>query len=170
MSSSAVISDDGLYRFELRRDVGIAPVWQMEPRSVTWMMLNPSTADADVNDATIRRCMDFSGRWWGYEEMIVVNLMPIREVNPRRAKKAHAVTPQDVIDENLRYVRSAVMESKETILAWGSAGAGPLAWAVWEVLRNLRRQNVSALGWTKNHQPSHPLYLKRSTERSLVVY
>lgn len=50
------------YRYTLRR------VWRSvdEPRVVTWVLLNPSTADEFASDPTIRRCMGFSQEW-GFE-------------------------------------------------------------------------------------------------------
>jgi len=46
-------------------------------RDVTWIMLNPSTADDQVDDPTIRRCIGFS-RAWGFGAMNVVNLFALR--------------------------------------------------------------------------------------------
>jgi hypothetical protein len=50
MWRSATISDCGRYRYALGRR------WDDGP-TACWVMLNPSTADADVDDPTIRRCV-----------------------------------------------------------------------------------------------------------------
>ena len=57
MQRRAVLSGDREYRYSLER------IWQpLKPR-VLWLMLNPSTADENFDDATIRRCVGFSQRW-----------------------------------------------------------------------------------------------------------
>ena len=53
----ARMSADGRYRFLLTRRTGFGE------KKVMFLMLNPSTADAVQNDATIRRCMGFASRW-----------------------------------------------------------------------------------------------------------
>jgi hypothetical protein len=55
VNGSALISPDGMYRYKLLRGWGIGP-------RVMWIMLNPSTADASVDDRTIERCTMFSVR------------------------------------------------------------------------------------------------------------
>ena len=62
---SAVISDCQRYRYWLERDRGERPL--------VFVMLNPSTADAEVDDPTIRRCRRFASDN-GYTGIIVVNL------------------------------------------------------------------------------------------------
>jgi hypothetical protein len=74
--SDAIISDDGKYRFSLTRRWG-----SEEDGFVVWVMLNPSTADASQNDATIRRCMRFA-KDWGYGGIEVVNLYAYRSRDP----------------------------------------------------------------------------------------
>jgi len=71
----AIVSDDGLYRYRLWRR------WDAECPTMVWIMLNPSTADAEVDDPTIRRCIGFARRehCGGIE---VVNLYALRATNP----------------------------------------------------------------------------------------
>jgi hypothetical protein len=52
------LSDCGTYRYELWRR------WAEGPH-VLFVMLNPSTADAVTDDATIRKCIGYAKRW-GY--------------------------------------------------------------------------------------------------------
>lgn len=71
---AASISECGTYRWTLQRR------WAAGER-VCWIMLNPSTADAERDDPTVLRCMAFS-RSWGYGGLIVVNLYPFRSSKP----------------------------------------------------------------------------------------
>jgi hypothetical protein len=65
-TKSAVISANGKYRYFLRRTVSGGR------RIATFIMLNPSTADAQADDPTIRKCIGFC-RLWGCGELYVVN-------------------------------------------------------------------------------------------------
>ena len=56
MNGSAIISDDAVHRFELWR------TWDDTKPRMTFVMLNPSTADAVKSDATITRCIGFAMR------------------------------------------------------------------------------------------------------------
>lgn len=50
-------------------------------------MLNPSTADENVDDPTIRRCINFA-KDWGYGGMYVGNLFAFRTAYPKELKEA----------------------------------------------------------------------------------
>ncbi len=149
---SAVISDDGLYRYRLDR-------WWGDGARVVWVMLNPSTADADEDDPTIRRVMRFS-RDWGYDGCTVVNLYPLRATKPadlRRWLRRHVIAPAMI--ENAKYVERLTVDAPLTIAAWG-AHADPD-----DVLPP--PQTWCHLGITpKTGQPRHPLFVPASTKPS----
>ena len=48
-------------------------------------MLNSSTADETTDDPTIRRVVDFSRRW-GFSQLIVVKLAPLRSTDPKKGR------------------------------------------------------------------------------------
>lgn len=54
IKSDAIISDCGNYRYQLNC------VWDESLPIVPFIMLNPSTADGNVDDPTIRRCVGFA--------------------------------------------------------------------------------------------------------------
>ena len=77
--SEATFSECGRYRYTLRR------AWDAGPShsgTVCWVMRNPSTADADKLDPTLRRCRGFT-LGWGFAAMSVVNLYALRSTDPR---------------------------------------------------------------------------------------
>src|SRR5271154_3410516 len=76
MISTADISEDGLYRYWLTR------TWDPTKPVLNWIMLNPSTADANKDDATIRRCMNFA-KHWHYGGIAVYNLFAFRATDPK---------------------------------------------------------------------------------------
>jgi hypothetical protein len=148
MKRAAEISEDGKYRYTLSRD------WSApgEPtRTVVFVGLNPSTADAEKDDPTIRRCVGFA-KAWGYNRLVMVNLFAFRATDPADMKKSEA--PIGLANPKIVMVESA--KAQLTVCAWGTHGAFK------DVGRNML-QYLSAphhLGLTKNGHPKHPLYLK----------
>src|SRR5262249_32293760 len=108
MLRGAVISGDGRYRYSLTRR------WGRGPRAL-WIMLNPSRADREVDDPTIRRCIGFSGSW-GYGAMEVVNLYALRTPEPRLLRRH----PDPVGPENDGWITRASRRATEIVLAWGA--------------------------------------------------
>ena len=148
-AASAVISQDGRYRFRLSRQ------WGVGPRPV-FCMLNPSTADGTRDDPTIRRCMGFA-RAWGYGGIEVVNLFPWRATDPRDLVEAHR-RGEDIAlrEERDRHVRLAVNHDTHEVVVIAAWGAHPLAR---EECRTLPDVALRCLGTTKSGAPRHPLYL-----------
>lgn len=85
---------------------------------VNFVMLNPSTADAEQDDPTIRKCIGFAQRW-GYTGMHVVNLFALRSTDPK-ALYAH---PDPVGPENYAFLEAGLLSAPLTIVAWGKHGA-----------------------------------------------
>jgi hypothetical protein len=110
MIRDAVISACGQYRYYLVR------IWG-EGKLLVFVMLNPSTADANVDDATVRKCTGFA-KALGFDGYIIVNLFALRSTDPAGLRKV-----DDPIGEhNDYYVREAMKRGGMTIAAWGRHG------------------------------------------------
>lgn len=152
LERDAVISDCGKYRYLLRR------TWDhMKPRALI-VMLNPSTADAEIDDATIRSCIRLC-REMGYGSFEVVNIFGLRATDP--AELAKADDPIGPMNE--RILASAIGRCDVVICAWG---AHPMAARKSQFLIGLIRSYRPAaycFGTTKAGAPKHPLYIKSGT-------
>jgi len=144
---TAIFSDDLRYRYRLTRR------WHHgRSAPILFILLNPSTADAAHDDATIRRCLGFA-KARGHGEMIVVNLFTLRSTDP----KALYLADDPVGPNNDIQIRRAIADAAEVIVGWGTHGA--LLSRGDSVARRFRDSNLLAFGLTKNRQPKHPLYL-----------
>jgi hypothetical protein len=149
-TSYAKLSGDGRYRYTLGR------VWDSSPPAV-FVMLNPSTADAERDDNTIVRCCNFA-KDLGCGGLHVVNLYAYRATKPTDLwKAADPIGPEN--DEILRATfLTAHGEGSPVIAAWGvNAKADREAFV--SVLARAAGVTLTALGVTKDHAPRHPLYL-----------
>jgi hypothetical protein len=152
MIKSARISPDGLYRYELRR------TWDKTLPILEWIMLNPSTADAYVDDNTIKRCIAFA-RAWGYGGIVVRNLFAWRATNPAELLSANDPFGPD----NAEFLNKK--DAKTTVVAWG---AHPMANRIWRAQTSWGKRELWCLGVNANGSPKHPLYVPSS--RTLVPW
>lgn len=151
--AGATVSACGRYRYELTRR------WDDSGPLLEWIMLNPSTADADADDPTIRRCIGFAKRW-GYGAIVVRNLYALRATNPQvllnylggLADLIPAIGP-----ENFAYLNK--IDADCTIAAWGAHAAG-LEWHAAGL--RIKRRNLFCLGANRGGSPKHPLYVPSS--------
>jgi hypothetical protein len=157
MEKDAVISDCGKYRYLLRR------AWDHSLPRALFIMLNPSTADAEIDDPTIRSCIRLT-KALGYGSFEVINLFGLRTTNPDELANAH----DPIGPRNADIGDAAISRCDIAICAWG---AHPMA------LRRSRDMRGWVRGWkpaaycfglTKNGRPKHPLYLQTGTP--LQVY
>ncbi|AYD87330.1 hypothetical protein SEA_VALENTINIPUFF_28 [Microbacterium phage ValentiniPuff] len=149
--SDAVLSDDGRYRYLLTRQWAPPTAPQL-----TFVMLNPSTADASADDPTIRRCMAFARRE-GYGGIVVVNLFAYRATDPRRL-----LDVDDPIGPNNREIlQSAIgLARHRVVAAWGVDGGTFGREQAIFVEHIATRHPLQELGRTKDGHPRHPLYVR----------
>ena len=152
IDTGAVFSEDGIYRYRLWR------FWDDTTLPMVFVLLNPSTADTEADDPTIRRCMGFAKRE-GCGGIQVVNLFALRSTDPK-ALYSH---PDPVGPDNDEALLAAAASATTVVAAWGVHGA--LHGRGDQVMTALRQAGVRlmALGRTKDGHPRHPLYLAGST-------
>ena len=148
---NAIISADGKYRYQLSR------IWDEEKPNILFIMLNPSTADADVDDPTIRRVMNFS-KSWGYGGVFVCNLYAFRSTDP----KALRHTDDPVGEDNIEHIKELIGVTERVVYAWGNNKKEP------EWLSSLV-DTPYCIDISKKGVPRHPLYLKSELHPKLYL-
>lgn len=145
----ASLSSCERYRYRLTR------TWDPARPTATFLMLNPSTADALVDDPTIVRCCNFA-RSWGMGGLLVVNLYAYRATNPTDLwTVSDPVGPDN--DQHLRQAfASAEAKEAPVVAAWGVNAKPERVADVAEFAGPLL-----ALGLTKAGQPRHPLFMPK---------
>ena len=155
MQAGAEFDTTGCYRYLLWRS------WDEQAGRVGFVMLNPSRADAIVNDPTLRRCLGLA-RSWGYGSLEVANLFAYCTAQPSHLRRVS----DPVGKENDRYLVALSQRVDHIVFAWGNGGKlQSRDQAVRALLGD--RKPIYCLGTTKLGQPRHPLYLRRDAQRSL---
>lgn len=145
----AALSPDGAYRYVLVRRWGAG-------QAMTFIMLNPSTADAEVDDPTIRRCVSFA-RIAGAGAIHVLNLYAYRATRPADLWKAADPIGPDNDRTLAAHARSCADQDRPIVAAWGALARAD---RVKTVLAMPGMDRLTALGPpTKTGAPRHPLYL-----------
>ena len=143
---------DGVHRYHLWR------AWQSGARSVCWIMLNPSIADAAVDDPTIRKCVGFSRRW-GFGSIDVLNLYTYRATSPNELRRAGC--PNGEFADAV--IKSVLGEYTERVVyGWGTNARVDREVAVDALVRSQGFEPM-ALAVCQGGQPGHPLYLPYET-------
>lgn len=159
ISSDAKISENEIYRYFLKRK------WLDNDKVMTYIMLNPSKADALKDDPTIRKCVKLAMR----EEcgsIYVVNLFALRSSKPAELY----VNNDPVGPENNFWINKIVKQSQIIVAAWGNHGH--FLNRDIEVLNILKSLGLKlyCLGLNKNGSPKHPLARSISIDTKLIKY
>lgn len=163
MIKSAIFSIHKKYRYSLRRR------WygkdEME-RIALFVMLNPSTADDEIDDPTIRRCIHFTKKA-GCNSLEVVNLYAFKTSSPKELWAKKKLHINIIGSRNNQYIKIASDRAHHVVLAWGANAIEEkriddvieilgVNQGSWPLLTNLGEL-------TKKGFPRHPLYLKNET-------
>ena len=148
------------YRYSLKRSN--RPWSQLEgSRTIAFIGVNPSTADAENDDPTIRKCWGFTERW-GYDGFIMLNLFAFRATDPGTLKR---ITCDPVGPRNNEFLAQFARRCDKTILMYGNNGT--LYGRDLEVLSLLRTPETRPLYCLKQNRtgtPAHVLYLPNDSE------
>tara|TARA_R110000824_G_scaffold30668_15_gene100665 strand:- start:2356 stop:2850 length:495 start_codon:yes stop_codon:yes gene_type:complete len=156
------------YRHHLARQ------WDPALPLAVWVCLNPSTADANVDDPTTRKIRGFSERW-GYGNYILVNLYPLRATKPADLIAAPRGLRLGLIGAADRHIADAYRLAADRrgaiFFAWGANGGHHTIRERRAEVLALPRFGLKAycLGTTKHGEPRHPLYLRYDTPRVVVT-
>ena len=141
-----------------------------------FVMLTPSTAGADADDPTIRRCRDFATRE-GFARLTIANLYPFRATMPQDMRTqvdrlgwypSSGDVPISGDDLDLQAWRET-LEGEMTVVAWGATIDRPwlresAAARIIALTDMADRMGVDlyCLGTTRVGHPRHPLYVSSS--------
>ena len=80
MRTNAILSEDRKYRYVLLRE------WDSQLPKIMFIGLNPSTADENQDDPTIRRCIAFA-KSFDYGGFYMLNLFAYRSTSPSKLRE-----------------------------------------------------------------------------------
>ena len=157
--SAATISPCEQYRYNLHRTINLHGF------KVCVVMVNPSTADATANDATIRKLIGF-GKGFQWSEMTVVNLFAFRatDVNELRS----AIDPTGPFNDG--HILEAMFNANYVVVAWGRLAKLPPQlrdrWRSIVGLANALNKSMYCLGTCDDGHPKHPVMLGYANQLS----
>jgi hypothetical protein len=154
--NSAVLSDCGVYRYRLDRDV------QETGLVIAYFGINPSTADASIDDATVRKWRGFTLRNGG-RKFIVGNVFSYRATDVRELGKVEI----HIGPEHFQHIDQIIAEADVLVPCWGDSGKVPkhIRGMMGLLLQGLRESGKPVLhfGVTNSGDPKHPLMLAYET-------
>lgn len=144
IQSSAILSDNELYRYKLTR------VWDINKPEATIIMLNPSKADMLKNDRTVMNLNNFLIDN-EYGSMSVVNLFAYRAT-----AQGHLKYKEDEYEEiNDKYLEEAFDSANIIIVAWTRDNYVIRKRKVEKILQQYKNR-VKCLADSSGKKPRHP--------------
>lgn len=155
---SAIISPCGKFRYRLERDVG------MDGLTFAYFGINPSTADAQLDDATVRKWIGFT-KANGGRRFIVGNVSAYRATAVKELANV-LLTPAQW-RENLDHIGRIIVDADVLVPCWGNRSKAPrhMHNDFDMLLAALRASGkpVKHFGLTASGDPRHPLMLGYET-------
>tara|TARA_Y100001970_G_C13842552_1_gene655209 strand:+ start:172 stop:630 length:459 start_codon:yes stop_codon:yes gene_type:complete len=142
MIKSAILSKNRKHRYLLSR------IWDLKNETILFIMLNPSSADENIDDPTTKKVISYSKKW-GYGGLHICNLYTYRTTSP----KILFDIPNNKRGSNKNEIKKYAKKSSKVVYAWGNKEKVP-SWL------NQMVPNPSFIELSKEGVPKHPLYLK----------
>lgn len=159
LGDGAALSPCWRYRYLLWR------IWDQSLPIWSFGMLNPSTADHLRDDPTISRCVNRAKRA-GAGGLVVWNLFAWRDTQPA----AMMAASDPIGPRNDVAIRVAVANSDLNIAAWGAHGSHLNRDEAVMAMLSAEGIALSALAFTADGQPRHPLYLAATVQPRAWTY
>lgn len=147
MIKGAKFSEDRKYRYYLYR------IWRQDLPYLQVIGLNPSTANEDDDDPTIKRVIKFAFDW-GYGGIYMTNLFSFVSTKPKSL-----LSERDPVGENDKYLMMVKRMTQDVLFAWGNFDTKGRSTYVEKMFNT-----ASCLGLNKNGSPKHPLYIAANTQ------
>lgn len=133
-------------------------IWDNDLPKIMFIGLNPSTANADKDDPTIRRVKSFA-QGFGFGGVYMLNLFPFVTAYPE-----FLVSKGIDHDRNDEFLKALANQSKDIVFAWGNFKV-----AQYQAKRVAKMfPNALCLGHNRNGSPKHPLYVPGNVD--LIKY
>jgi hypothetical protein len=153
---SAVISSCGHYRYRLERDVGPSGP------AVAILGVNPSTADAVIDDPTIRKDVGF-GKRLGWSRIIKGNKFAFRSTNVKTLR----LLDDPVGPLNDDHLARIMLEADIVVAAWGPLAKLPKPlrerWRDVVSMASRLGKQLQCFGTAMDGQPRHTLMIAYDT-------
>lgn len=161
MLKTAILSEDGVYRYLLTRQFSqLLGESLTPPKNVLFIGVNPSTADALNDDPTVRKWTGFTSQW-GFDSFSVVNLFAHRSTDVKALER----TPDPIGPDNDANIIAEIERADLIVPCWGARGKLPksLWFRIEDVLAMIGDRPMKCLGTTLSGDPVHPLFISYTT-------
>jgi hypothetical protein len=149
--NGASFSEDRTHRYALWRD------WAPGARCL-FIGLNPSVADHEKDDPTIRKCIGFAKRW-GYNGIYMLNLFTQITTDPKQLK------PEPLTAEAWRSMAGDACSAGKVICCWGAFKEAENGLErIKHCLQFAGVRTVYCLGRTTSGAPRHPSRIAYATK------
>lgn len=159
----ATISEDGEYRYTLERR---CVTTDGNPRVLMLIGVNPSDANAERDDPTVRRGYGFC-RTLGYGHLMMGNKFARRSPDVKVLRRSG----DPIGPENDVYLENLMRHSDCVVAAWGPLAKLPEAlrqrWKAVVKIADACGQPLYCLGTAADGHPRHPLMLRADTKLEL---
>lgn len=153
-NNGATFSDDRKYRYVLWR------IWDDSKPKIMFIGLNPSTANENSDDPTIKRVIAISKNL-GYGGVYMLNIFPLVTPYPIELELFFSTSFHETEEDiNRDYLNEYAEKAEKIVHAWGAFKQAKRS----STFFGMPPEKFYALKINKNGSPKHPLYCRKDTQ------